>query len=87
MPSINDQLTEIYMFIDDYLKQHMEKAQWRDSNIDETAFSDAEVLAIGLSQGALGLQSLKEAYQKIRDNHRTGHSLVDGLSIDRGWGG
>jgi hypothetical protein len=44
MPSIIDQLTEIYMFIDDHLKQHPEKAQWRGSNNDEPAFSDAEVL-------------------------------------------
>jgi transposase len=70
MPSINDHLTEIYVFIDNYLKQHPENAQWRDSNNAEPAFSDAEVLAIGLSQGALGVQSLKETYQKIRDNHR-----------------
>src|SRR5262250_542214 len=70
MPSINDHLTEIYVFIDDYLKQHPEKAQWRQSNNAEPALSDAEVLTIGLSQSALGVQSLKEAYQKIRDNHQ-----------------
>ena len=70
MPGINDHLTEIYVFIDDHLKQHPEKAQWRDSNNDEPAFGDAEVLTIGLSQGALGVQSLKAAYHKIRDNHR-----------------
>jgi hypothetical protein len=70
MPSINDRLTEIYVFIDDHIKQHPEKAQWRDSNNDEPAFSDAEVLTIGLSQGTLGVQSLKEAYHEIRDNHR-----------------
>src|SRR5262245_23399743 len=70
MPSINDRLTEIYVFIDDYIKQHPEKAQWRDSNNDEPAFSDAEALTIGLSQGTLGVQSLKETYHKIRDNHR-----------------
>jgi len=70
MPSINDQLTEIYVFIDDYLIQHLEKAQWRDSNNNEPAFSDAEVLTIGLCQGALGVQSLKEAYNMIRDNHQ-----------------
>jgi transposase len=70
MPSIIDQLTEIYVFIDDHLKQHPEKAQWRGSNNDEPAFSDAEVLTIGLSQSAWGVQSLKETYQKIRDNHR-----------------
>ena len=44
MPSIIDQLTEIYVFIDDHLKQHPEKAQWRGSNNAEPAFSDAEVL-------------------------------------------
>src|SRR6266511_4110878 len=70
MPSIIDQLTEIYVFIDDHLKQHPEKAQWRGSNNAEPAFSDAEVLTIGLSQSALGVQSLKEAYEKIRDNHQ-----------------
>jgi len=70
MPSIIDQLTEIYVFIDDHLKQHPEKAQWRGSNNAEPVFSDAEVLTIGLSQSALGVQSLKETYQKIRGNHR-----------------
>ena len=52
MPSINDHLTEIYVFIDDHLKQHPEKAQWRQSNNAEPAFSHAEVLTIGLSQSA-----------------------------------
>ena len=70
MPSLIEQLTEINVFIDDHLKQHPEKAQWRGSNNDEPAFSDTEVLTIGLSQSALGVQSLKETYQKIRDNHR-----------------
>ena len=41
MPSIIDHLTEIYVFIDDHLKQHPEKAQWRGSNNSEPAFSDA----------------------------------------------
>jgi hypothetical protein len=50
MPSIIDQLTEIYVFIDDHLKQHPEKAQWRGSNNAEPDFSDPEVLTIGLSE-------------------------------------
>jgi len=70
LPSINDQLTEIYVFIDDHLQQHPEKAQWRGSNNAEPAFSDAEVLTVGLSQIALGVQSLKETSQKIGDNQR-----------------
>src|SRR6266540_952654 len=70
MPSINDHLTEIYVFIDDHLKQHPEKAQWRSSNNAEPAFSDAEVLTIGLSQSALGVQSLKETYKNFRNNNQ-----------------
>src|SRR4030095_12224615 len=70
MPSIIDQLTEIYAFIDDHLKQHPEKTQWRGSHNAEPACSDTEVVTIVLSQSALGVQSLKETYQKIRDNHQ-----------------
>ena len=70
MPSIEDQLTEIYVFVDDHLKRNPALAQWRESNNDLPLFSDAEVLTIALSQGLLGVQSLKETHQKIRDNHR-----------------
>src|SRR4030095_13805133 len=74
MPSIIDQLTEIYVFIDDHLKQHPEKAQWRGSNNAEPVFS----LTIGLSQSALGVQILKETYQKIRDNHQAAFPHLPG---------
>ena len=70
MPSIDDQITEIYVFVDDHLKQHPSLAQWRESNNNQPAFSDAEALTIALSQGCFGVQSLKEAYEKIRDNYR-----------------
>jgi hypothetical protein len=70
MPSIDDQITEIYVFVDDFLKQHPALAQWRESNNNQPAFSDAEALTIGLSQGCFGVQSLKEAYEKIRNNYR-----------------
>jgi transposase len=69
MPSIEDQLTKIYVFVDDYLKQHPELAQWRMTNNTEPRFSDAEVLTVALAQGCLGVQSLKESYLQIRDNH------------------
>ena len=65
MPSIIDHLTEIYVFIDDHLKQHPEKAQWRGSNNSEPVFSDTEVLTIGLSQGVLGVQSLKRPIRRF----------------------
>jgi hypothetical protein len=59
MPSIDDQIIEIYVFIDDHLKQYSALAQWRESNNKQPAFSDAEVLTIGLSQGCFGVQSLR----------------------------
>jgi hypothetical protein len=70
MPSIDDQLTEIYLFVDDYLNQRPSLAQWRESSNNQPAFSDAKALTIGLSQGCFGVQSLKETYEKIRDKYR-----------------
>jgi transposase len=70
MPTINDQLTEIYVVVDDFLKAHPQLAQWRHSPNAAPLFTDAEVLTIALMQGCLGVQSLKESYQKIADNYR-----------------
>lgn len=70
MPSINDQLTEIYVVVDDFFKAHPHSAQWRHSPNDAPPLTDAEVLTIALMQGPLGVQSLKETYQKIADNYR-----------------
>jgi len=82
MPSLDDQLTEIYVFVDDYLKQHPSLAPWRESNNHQPAFSDAEALTIALSQGGFGVQSLKEAYEKIRDNYR---AAFPHLPTDQRW--
>jgi len=71
MPTINDQLTEIYVVVDDYLKAHPPLAQWRHSPNDSPLFTDAEVLTIALMQGCLGVQSLKETYKKIASNYPT----------------
>jgi transposase len=71
MPTINDQLTEIYVIVDDFFKAHPRLAQWRHSPNDLPLFTDAEVLTIALIQGCLGVQSLKETYKKIADNYRT----------------
>ncbi|HEX8177952.1 MAG TPA: IS982 family transposase [Pyrinomonadaceae bacterium] len=64
-------MTEIYVVVDDFLKAHLHLAQWRHSPNDTPPFTDAEVLTIALMQGCLGVQSLKESYQKIADNYRT----------------
>ena len=69
MPAINDQLTEIYVVIDDFLKAHSHVAQWRHSPNNAPSFTDAEVLTIALMQGCLGVPSLKQTYKKIAANY------------------
>lgn len=69
MATINDQLTEIYVVVDDFLKAHPRLAQWRHSPNDAPLFTDSEVLTIALMQGCLGVQSLKETYKKVADNY------------------
>src|SRR3982751_4437407 len=44
MSSIIDQLTELYVFVDDFLTAHPALAQWRQSPHDTPDFADAEVL-------------------------------------------
>jgi transposase len=68
--SINDQLTEIYCLLDDFLKAHLECAQWRTSNNAAPKFSDAEVLTIALMQGYFGCATLKRTYDLVSANAR-----------------
>jgi Transposase DDE domain len=70
MSSIEHQMTEIYCFIDDYLKAHPQRAQWRRSPNGKPTFTDAEVLTIALLQGSFGCATLKQAYYLIRHNWR-----------------
>jgi hypothetical protein len=70
MSSIEHQMTEIYCFIDDYLKAHPHRAQWRRSPNQQPAFTDAEVITIALLQGSFGCATLKGAYLLIRHNWR-----------------
>jgi len=70
MPSIEHQMTEIYCFIDDYLKAHPRRAGWRRSPNSNPAFTDAEVLTIALLQGSFGCATLKKAYLLVRENWR-----------------
>lgn len=69
MANIIDQMTEIYCFIDDYLKAHPDRAAWRNSPNSRPAFTDAEVLTIGLMQPTLRVASLKQTYRLIRFNY------------------
>lgn len=69
-PSITDQMTQIYVFVDDHLKSNPTQAAWRRSNNDAPPFTDAEVITIGLLQGAFGCATLKKTYQLVAANWR-----------------
>ena len=59
--SIEQQMIELYCFVDEFLKQHPALAHWRHSPHAQPRFSDAEVLTIALLQGVLEVATLKEA--------------------------
>ena len=69
MASIIDQMTEIYVFVDDFLKAHTRLAHWRNSPNALPAFTDAEVITIALMQSCLGVDSLKQTHKLINDNY------------------
>ena len=68
MCSIEHQMTEIYCFVDDYLRTHPQRAQWRRSPHRRPRFTDAEVITIALLQPSFGCATLKKAYELVRDN-------------------
>lgn len=71
MSSIVHSLTEMYVFVADFLAQPPNLAQWRRSNNHAPAFTDAEVLTIGLMQGVFGVATLKQTYRLVATNWRT----------------
>jgi transposase len=66
--SVVDQLTEIYFWIDNLLKDHPQWAQWRQSNNSRPQFTDAEVVTIALMQGYFGCATLQQTYLLVRAN-------------------
>src|SRR5262245_11214372 len=68
--SINDQLTEIYFHVDEYLKKHPKAARLRKSNHSQPKFSDAEVITIALMQGYFECATLKCGYELVVANAR-----------------
>jgi len=70
MGTITDQLTEIYCFVDDFLKEHPRLENWRQSHNCRPLLSDAEVITIGLMQGCLGVATMKQTHELIAQNHR-----------------
>lgn len=69
--SIEHQMTEIYVFVDDFLKAHPTLSQWRRSPNSQPALTDAEVITIGLMQGCLGVATLEKTYALIGLNYRS----------------
>jgi hypothetical protein len=61
-------MTEIYCFVDDYLKSHPARARWRRSPNSKPRFADSEVITVALLQNAFGCATLKKAYELVRDN-------------------
>src|SRR5579862_7651660 len=70
MSSIVDTLTQIYVLTADFLAQHPDQAHWRRSHNAQPAFTDAEVLTIGLMQSVFGVATLKQTYRLIANNWR-----------------
>lgn len=70
MASIVEQMTAVYVFVDDYFQAHPAAAHWRRSPHARPGFADAEVLTIALLQGCLGVPTLKQAYQFVAANQR-----------------
>lgn len=64
-------MTEIYCFVDDFLKAHPKLAQWRHSPNGRSRFTDSEVITIALLPGAFGCSTLKKAHSLVRDNWRS----------------
>lgn len=69
--SVEHKMTELYCFIDDFLKIHPAMAHWRRSPHARPQFSDAEVLTLALLQGVFEVASLKQTYRLVAANWRT----------------
>lgn len=65
---IEHQMTEIYCFVDDYLKAHPGQSRWRRSPHSAPRFADSEVITIALLQGSFQVASLKQTYRLVRSN-------------------
>ncbi len=61
-------MTEIYGFVDEFLKTHPALAYWRRSPHAQPHFSDAEVLTIALLQGVFEVATLQQTYRLVARN-------------------
>jgi len=66
-----DQLTALYIFVDDFLLARSALAPWRRSPHYNPVFADAEVLTIALLPGCFEVASLKQTYRLVARNDRS----------------
>lgn len=80
MASIVDQITAVYVFVDDYYQAHPHATQWRRANNAHPRFTDAEVITVGLLQGCLGVATLKQAHRFAAHNLRDAFPYLPGYA-------
>ena len=68
--SVDQHMTEIYYFVDEFCKGHPALAHWRHSPYAQPQFSDAEVLTVALLQGVFEVATLKQTYRLVAHNWR-----------------
>ncbi len=71
MCSIEHRMTEIYCFVDDFLKARPALSGWRRSPHAAPRFTDSEVLTIALLQADVGTDTLKRTYLLVAQNWRS----------------
>jgi transposase len=64
-------MTEIYCFVDDFLKARPTLSRWRRSVHAAPRFTDAEVLTVALLQADVGTDTLKQTYDLVAKNWRS----------------
>ena len=68
--SVDQQMTEIYCFVDEFFETHPGLARWRRSPHAQPQFSDAEVVTLALLQGVFEVATLKQTYRLVAQNWR-----------------
>jgi transposase len=69
--SVDHQMTELYYFVDEFLKRRPALARWRRSPHAQPQFSDAEVVTIALLQGVFAVATLKQTSRLVARNWRS----------------
>jgi len=68
--SITDQMTSLYVCVDDFLQAHPQHAAWRRSPNAHPVFTDAEVLTVALLQACFQVPTLKQTHRLVQSNYK-----------------